>query len=642
MFDAPAPPDGLARRTLRALVLPLAIAGGAWTSWLVIFGGIDADLFGVSMTSNDFRRTLLYTSVLLTVYILSGGVLRAPAWLARVSRQAASQGRRATDASNVATSFFRVISRIDHRIVVAVIALVLFVAGVRYGVATAGGSDAFGYVSQADLWLSGSLTIPQPWVADIPWPNASGTFAPLGYKPLEDGSIVPTYSPGLPLAMAAFKLVGGHCAVFWVPPFFGAVLVIATYGIGRRLGSSRVGLMASWLVATNCTVIGLTMLPMSDIPVAALWAVAFWLVLGESAWAAFGAGVVTAFAVLTRTNLAPLVGIVLTWLAYRTVRATGLDRRRRGMQLAAFLIGVLPGPAIAAVLNHFWYGSPLQSGYGSFRDLYSWGTIPTNLRNYTTWLIETGTVAVLAGVAALFLPVRRLWPYLQDRSTIVMFAAFIFGVWVQYLAYFVFGDAGYLRFLLPCYPFIMLGIATFAELVVPWPHAMRLAAGVIVIALGIRGVVLADRQFAFVVGVSDTKYAYVAKIAERVIPPNSVVVTMQHSGSLRYYGGRLTIRYDGMDEKWLDRSVAWLTERGIGAYALLEEWEIEPFQQRFARQQLGALKVAPVVIYHNADAVLYIYDLARSPSDTKVETVVETFEGPRCIRPATRLRIPFK
>ena len=26
--------------------------------------------------------------------------------------------------------------------------------------------------------------------------------------------------------MAAFKLVGGHCAVFWVPPFFGAVLVM--------------------------------------------------------------------------------------------------------------------------------------------------------------------------------------------------------------------------------------------------------------------------------------------------------------------------------------------------------------------------------------------------------------------------------
>jgi hypothetical protein len=116
---------------------------------------------------------------------------------------------------------------------------------------------------------------------------------------------------------------------------------------------------------------------------------------------------------------------------------------------------------------------------------------------------------------------------------------------------------------------------------------------------------------------------------------------MQHSGSLRHYGGRLTVRYDNFDPAWLDRGAAWLAERGIGTYALLEDWEIAPFQSRFAGQRLAALASGPVVVYRNADAVLYIYDLMRSPLETRVETVVETFEGPRCSPPAGRLRIPL-
>ena len=643
VVSAASPQDGIARRTLRAIVLPLALIGAAWSSWLIVFGGIDLNLVGISVTSNDARRTLLYTSLLLTVYILSGGHLRVPASLGLPARAAMSFAVRALSGSwNRARRVLVSLARIDHAVIAAVLAVALAAAGVRYGGSTAGGSDAYGYVSQADLWLSGRLTIPQPWTAEVPWPEAARTFAPLGYQPRGDGSIVPTYSPGLPLSMAGFKLLGGHCAAYWVPPFFAGILVMATYGIGRRLGSSRVGLMAAWLVATNFTVLGSTMSPMSDVPVAALWAVGFWLLLGDTAWQALVAGLVVSLGVLTRTNLAPMVLLPIVWLAYRTAWAAGPDRRRRLMQLAAFLAGAAPGPLVTAMLNDFWYGSPLKSGYGSFRDLYSWNTVPANLRNYTSWLIETQTIAVLGGVSALFLPLRPLWHYVKDRSIIVGFALFSLGVWAQYLAYFVFEDAGYLRFLLVTYPFIMIGLATFGELRVPWPNAWRLVVAVAVVALGVRGVILAERQFVFHVGISDTKYAHVAKIAEQVVPPNSVVVTMQHSGSLRHYGGRLTLRYDFLDRTWLDRAGEWLADRGIATYALLEDWEIKPFQTRFAGQRLGALAVSPVVSYRNGDSVLYIFDLNRSPLEKYVETIVETFEGPRCVPPANRLRIPFK
>ena len=95
-------------------------------------------------------------------------------------------------------------------------------------------------MSQADLWVERDLRIEQPWVADLPWPNANWTAAPLGYRPVEyeeSLAIVPTYSPGLPLLMAGAKSVFGHGALFWIVPLSGAVLVLATYGIGRRLGA---------------------------------------------------------------------------------------------------------------------------------------------------------------------------------------------------------------------------------------------------------------------------------------------------------------------------------------------------------------------------------------------------------------------
>ena len=35
----------------------------------------------------------------------------------------------------------------------------------------------------------------------------------------------------------------------------------------------------------------------------------------------------------------------------------------------------------------------------------------------------------------------------------------------------------------------------------------------------------------------------------------SVVLTGQHSGVIRYYAGRITLRYEYIDEDWLDRGI---------------------------------------------------------------------------------------
>jgi 4-amino-4-deoxy-L-arabinose transferase-like glycosyltransferase len=647
------------------------MAAAAWTLALIVSGGIDTSIAGLRITSHDFRRTLLYGAMLFAAYILTGGdvqiVVRRFVWLAHTIGAAVPPLQR----------LWNWIRRVEDRVFAVLLALcVLFVLS-NWRIVNVGGSDPYGYLSQADLWLSGQLDVPQPWITQMPFPEADWVFTPLGYRPRADLSIVPTYSPGLPMIMAATKFVAGHCAVFFISPVSGALLVLATYGIGRRLGSSKVGLIAAWFVATSPTLLDMGIIPMSDVPVAALWAGAFFLLLGRSAWSALGAGLLTALAVLVRTNLAPLTGVCWLWLAYGAWRAAGDVRLTRLKQLAAYTLGVLPGPIVVAALNAFWYGSPFRSGYGPLANLYELGRVPQNVRNYTAWLVETQTVLVFAGVAALFLPIRRLWFYLEpfslprsakptsitaqstefqqlarngkvrtaldDRSIVVAFAVFSFGVWFQYLMWEVFETSAYLRFLLPCYPFMMIGLAT----VVYWLLSLRQRVLTVAIVIVVAGFGLRARQFVeaggfLTIGKSDTKYEMAGRLVAQTTPVNSVVMTMQHSGSIRYYGGRLTMRYDQLDDKWLDRAVEWFSSRNVRTFAFIEDWEVPEFRKRFPQQRLGKLDMKPIVTYRNESAVMYLYDLNRPEDETEVQTVVETFEGPLCLKPAPRVRVPFK
>jgi hypothetical protein len=133
-----------------------------------------------------------------------------------------------------------------HFWIAAALAAIVTGTGLIWSTRVAAGADAYGYVSQADLWLRGDLHIDQSFGASVPWPLARWTFTPLGYRPEPDGyRIVPQYAPGLPLLMAGFKAVAGQCAMFWVVPLCGGALVFATYAIGRRIGRPVVGLAAA-------------------------------------------------------------------------------------------------------------------------------------------------------------------------------------------------------------------------------------------------------------------------------------------------------------------------------------------------------------------------------------------------------------
>ena len=64
---------------------------------------------------------------------------------------------------------------------------------------------------------------------------------------------------------------------------------------------------------------------------------------------------------------------------------------------------------------------------------------------------------VLLGLAALFVPLKSVWPAARDRAVFPMLGAFVLAVWVLYCFYLHFDEWWYLRFLLPVWPLLMAG-----------------------------------------------------------------------------------------------------------------------------------------------------------------------------------------
>ena len=278
------------RRVVVTTAVVIGLVAFVDAAWAVIAGGFDLTVSHIALRSRDPWRPVLIAMVAFVVaFEVAGRENGVRRWLA---------------------------AHVNDRIVAFVLAAATCVV-VLYTTTVAGGSDSYGYVSEADLWLKGELKQPQPWAQQAPWPSASWSFSPLGYRPgltaADAWSIVPAYSPGLPLLMAGAKLVGGQEAVFWVVPVLGGLLVLGTFGIGRRLGAPRAGLIGALLVATSPAVLFLLVSPMTDVAVAGAWIVAFYFLLGESRSSALAAGLTSALAILIRPNLAFEGGVLGLW-----------------------------------------------------------------------------------------------------------------------------------------------------------------------------------------------------------------------------------------------------------------------------------------------------------------------------------------
>ena len=621
--------DSRTRRVFRATVLALSLAAVSWALVLFRSGGVDTSIMGVRISTHDWRRPLLASSVLLTTFLLAGG--SAPwarvfgQWLRQLAvvRWILAGARRL---------------RWSHAATLLVLAATMF--SLSYGTRVAGGADSYGYVSQAHLWARGALTQPMPIIAQVPWPQADSTFTPLGYRPTQDrAGLVPIYSPGLPLLMAGLQVVAGDCAVFWAVPIAVACLCLFTYLLGVRIGSPAVGVVALWLLVTSPIVLYMSVNPMSDVPAAAAWAGAVLFAIGRTRLSASAAVIATAMAILIRPNLAPSAVVIAAWLFWTAWRADAGARRQAIARLILFGLCALPGVLIVAAVNWTLFGSPLESGYGRLSGLFDRANVPTNVRHYATWIATTQTPLVFAGLLAIVLPIRTLWPAARDRSVVLVFGGIVLSVWLHYLFYAPFDAWWFMRFLLPCWPFIMVGFAAALVLCgTRFGPSGRTVTVIVTLAVGLFGLWTGERNDVTRLWRGERRYTTMARLVREHTPRNSVIFSMQHSGTLRLYAGRTTVRYDFLPPGHFDQAIAWFTERGIAVYLAAEAWEMPGVRSQFGAEQVARVLDAPPVLRYEGPATILFYDLrAPQPIDSVAPVFLETYDPPTCVPP---VRLP--
>jgi dolichyl-phosphate-mannose-protein mannosyltransferase len=490
-------------------------------------------------------------------------------------------------------------TRARHRsrpfFVIALVAATSFVIAVRFGSFIAGGSDSYCYLSEARLWAQGWPVVQEPLITQTDGTLGRWTFVPLGYKPgLTTGTFVPICPIGYPVTMALFLRLFGPGAEMYLVPLAAAGLVFLTGWLGHRVGGEKAGVLGSALLATSPIFVLQSVQPMSDIPAAFFWLLSAALVMTRRTWAGAAVVPIVALAVLTRPNLAPL-GLPLA--------AFGLLVNRRGVSqynwmAAGVVAGLACGAAIAAYTNTVLYGAPQSTGYGDPANLYSLRFLWPNLERYSAWLWRTESYLILlatAGIARLALgdAFERLWAWYA--------AAVIAIVLLSYLFYTPFGDWTYLRFLLPALPLIFIAYTCVAKRPV--------------VAVGLSVALLAVHiYFNWTVGVLAThvgerRYLEVSRYINEMLPENAVFIAQQHSGSVRYYTGRKTLRFDWLPPRELDNAVSQMTSLGYKPYILLDDWEEPIFKTRFARSALARLDWWPTAEFATQIRVR-IYDPA--------------------------------
>jgi hypothetical protein len=563
-----------------------------WAALIVISGGFEFGIAGLRVSSQSPLNPVLFALAAGATWILS----------ARGRNELLAEDLRRFAGPGLAASV--------SAIVVAV--------GLTYGAFVVGGSDAYGYVSQAEAWATGTFRFDEPLIREFAGRVDRDAFVPLGYRAVgETGTVVPMYPPGFPIVMAVFHRLAGRDAVFYVVPLLAGVAILATYLMGTRIGGRAVGLAAAALLAASPSFLfQLTAAPMSDVPATAWWAIALALGLFNRLGAAFGSGLAVSLAILTRPNLAPLALIPLASVVWEGVRRpAGL--RRAIAWTAMYSAGGIPGCIVIAMLHSAWYGSPFMSGYGSLDAIYHWGNVLPNLARYPAWIVESETPLVLLAFAAPVVVSRvenagGLGPH--ARVVAVSLVAFVALVLASYLLYEAFNAWWFVRFMLPAFPpLLVLTSVSIVAMSLRLPQWSRvLLPSTIITAMMWHGVVYAIDHDAFRAR-SERKYATAADFVARRLPAKAAVLSMQHSGSIRYYSGRATVRFDHIRPEQLESTLATLADSGYRPYILVESWEMPAFQKRYnGFSPLASLDWPPLAIMRETN--IRIYDPAERPA----------------------------
>lgn len=503
-------------------------------------------------------------------------------------------------------------------------AIALAAVGVVSGTYAAGGSDSSCYALMAEAFASGQLQPLSALESQVPWPDASTTFAPGGFVPsrLNPAAAAPVCVPGFSLLLAPLGKLGGPTALFSATPVAGALLVWLAFLAGRALAGPLAGAMSATLVATSPIVLFQVVQPMNDIATAALWT-AVYVALLSRRWAL--AGICCGLALLVRPNLLPLAAVAGVFVLTDRIpnpqsQIPNLESRiPKGI---VFSLAALPCAVAVLYLNDRLYGGPLRSGYGQLSHLFSLANIPTNAGRYSGWLVETETVLILLGLLAPLVVDR-------DRRRAAWLAlGMIATIATMYFAYTRFDDWSYLRFLLPAIT-LLLVLASVVATTLTLRGSAKVGVFVILFgmaAFGLNGVRMARGRFAFNMQALEQRYRSAGIVARDRLPAEAVILTTWDSGAIRFHARKEAIVWEALDPAWLDRALEWLSQHGHRPFILVESWEEPRFRERFAaRSTIGKLDWPPK---YEVDRVVRVYDPADRARYVRGERIVTEYVWP--------------
>jgi len=262
--------------------------------------------------------------------------------------------------------------------------------------------------------------------------------------------------------------------------------------------------------------------------------------------------------------------------------------------LLRYAVGVVPGVLAIMLINALLYGGPLNTGYASFSELYSLDSLPLNVRNYLVWLVQTQTPLIFLALVPLVVrgALREDGEQLSPRACL---AALVGLTFLSYLFYANFDNWFYLRFLLPAYPaLLVLLVAALRWLAWKLPVDARVPAVAIVCAAIVPFGVNVVKEGLLNTATFEGRYVRAAREVASRTPANAMVLSVQHSGSVRYYTNRITLRYDWLEDGALDAVLRDLTAKGRRAYLVVDDWEEKEFRARFSPRNRAAELGAPL------------------------------------------------
>src|SRR5262249_47440282 len=154
---------------------------------------------------------------------------------------------------------------------------------------------------------------------------------------------------------------------------------------------------------------------------------------------------------------------------------------------------------------------------------------------FAAWTADVETPVV--ALATLFFVMPGILPPARIPNARLLLGGSLVVVLLSYVFYQPFDVWWYLRFLLPMWPIVMLLTAAAMESIARrWlrpVYPIAIAAAVVLCAW--HGVWTAVDRSAFDLGRSERRYIDVARFIAAHTDPGAVILSVQHSGSLRLY-----------------------------------------------------------------------------------------------------------